>query len=96
MPRVIVTPLAVQGLERCRRFLHEKNPDAVERATQQISAGFRKLEATPELGRPFEGRPEWRELVIPFVGAGYSALYRFVINSLEELGLKRRRLGVWR
>jgi hypothetical protein len=29
------------------------------------------------MGRPFEGEPALRELVIPFGDAGYAALYRF-------------------
>ena len=34
------------------------------------------LERHPEMGRPFSGAPELRELVIPFGETGYVALYR--------------------
>lgn len=36
MPRVIATEGAAQGLERCRRFLAAKAPDAAKRAGQTI------------------------------------------------------------
>lgn len=68
---------AAQGLERCRLFLAEKNPQAARRAGQAIARIFEFLESDPELGRPFDGVPELRELIIEFGDAGYVALYRY-------------------
>ena len=76
MPRVIVTEGAVQGLERCRRFLAEKNPQASRRAGQAIERQFLLLETAPNTGRPLTDLPELRELVIGFGDSGYVALYR--------------------
>jgi plasmid stabilization system protein ParE len=75
VPRIIVTAGAAQGLERCRRFLASKNPPASRRAGQSIERHIALLETSPEAGRPFVARPEWRELIIPFGGSGYVALY---------------------
>jgi len=36
MPRVIITAGAAQGLENCRLFLAEKNPQAAKRAGESI------------------------------------------------------------
>jgi len=77
MPRLILTEGAALGLERCRAFLAEKSPQAAGRAGQAIAAQFRLLEMTPQMGRPFEGEPDLRELVIPFGDGGYVALYHF-------------------
>ena len=77
MPRLILTEGAAFGLERCRAFLADKSPQAAGRAGQAIAAQFRLLEMTPQMGRPFEGEPDLRELVIPFGDAGYVALYHF-------------------
>lgn len=77
MPRVIVTEGAGQGLERCRRFLMEKNPQAAKRAGQAIERQFLLLETSPEIGRPFPEFPELRELMIVFGDSGYVALYRY-------------------
>lgn len=75
MPRLILTPGAVRGLERCRRFLQDKSPAAARRAAAAIARHLSLLESSPEAGRPF-GDPPLRELVIPFGDAGYVALYR--------------------
>ena len=76
MPQVIVTEGAAAGLERCRKFLATKAPDAARRAGQAIERQFLLLETAPDLGRPFPEMPELRELVIAFGDSGYIALYR--------------------
>ncbi|MBN2978909.1 plasmid stabilization protein [Pseudomonas fluorescens] len=77
MPRLIMTATALAGLERCRRFLVEKDRQVARRAAQIISNQLVRLEADPNIGRPFDQLPELRELVIAFGDAGYVALYRF-------------------
>lgn len=76
MPRVIVTERAAHGLERCRRFLAAKTPEAARRAGQAIEQQLLLLESAPDIGRPFPDLPEFRELVIAFGNSGYVALYR--------------------
>ncbi|WP_404297259.1 type II toxin-antitoxin system RelE/ParE family toxin [Halomonas sp.] len=75
MPRVIITEGAADGLERCRRFLAIKAPEAARRAGQAIEQHFQVLEAAPDIGRPFPEMPELRELMIAFGDSGYLALY---------------------
>lgn len=77
MPRVIITQGAALGLERCRQFLAEKNPQAAVRAAQTISHALSLIEQQPNAGKPLDESPELRELIIPFGDAGYAALYRF-------------------
>src|SRR5271170_6359324 len=76
MPRIVVTEGAARGLERCRRALTTKSPQAAQRAAQAITRQFVLLESTPDLGRPFPDVPELRELLIEFGDSGYVALYR--------------------
>jgi len=76
VPQVIVTESAAEGLERCRRFLSVKAPDAARRAGQAIERQFLLLETAPETGRPVSELPELRELVMTFGDSGYVALYR--------------------
>ncbi len=80
MPRVIVTEIAAQGLERCRGFLAAKEPAAARRAAQAIERQILLLETTPDVGRPFPEMPLLRELVIAFGDSGYVALYRHEPN----------------
>nr|WP_301931000.1 type II toxin-antitoxin system RelE/ParE family toxin [Xanthomonas fragariae] len=63
-------------MERCRRFLAAKAPEAAQRAGQAIERQFLLLEKSSDIGRPFPELPELRELVIAFGDSGYVALYR--------------------
>lgn len=77
MPRIVITQGAAKGLERCRLFLLEKNPQASKRAGQAIERQLALLETSPDIGRPLDDIPEIRELLISFGGSGYVALYRY-------------------
>ena len=77
MPRVIITDGAAQGLERCRRFLREKNPLAARRAGQVIAGQFALLESSPNIGNLLDDSSGLRELVIGFGVSGYVGLYRY-------------------
>ena len=74
MPQIIITEDALAGMERCRRFLAEKNPAASRKAAQTIAETLKHLEQNPELGRPFDKTGDLRELLIPFGAAGYVSL----------------------
>jgi plasmid stabilization system protein ParE len=77
VPRVIVTENAAQGLESCRLFLAEKNPQAAKRAGQAIERHFVILKKEPDIGRPLDDLSLLRELIIPFGDSGYVTLYHF-------------------
>ena len=93
MPRLIITAGAVTGLERCRTFLTNKNPSAARNAAGAIKRYFELVTVEPHMGRPLEDLPELRELVIPFGGAGYVALYRFDIlnDTVYVLAFRHQR-----
>ncbi len=82
MPRLVVTEGAAKGLERCRLFLKERNPPAMNRAGEVIEYHLSLLESKPEIGRPLDDQPEYRELIIPFGSSGYVGLYRF--DNVED------------
>ncbi|MBV1775313.1 type II toxin-antitoxin system RelE/ParE family toxin [Burkholderiaceae bacterium DAT-1] len=77
MPRLIVTQGAVNGLERCRRFLQVKSREAAKRAAAVIAQHLSLLESSPDIGRPLSDYLELRELIIAFGDSGYVALYRY-------------------
>lgn len=77
----MVTAGAAAGLERCRRFLANKNTLAARRASEAIARQFTLLETHSEIGRPDLDDPPGRELLIPFGDSGYIALYRFVARE---------------
>ena len=77
LPRVIITPGASAGLNRCRLFLADKNPRTARRAAEAIKKAFALLAEFPEMGQPYPREPGWRELLIAFGDSGYVALYRY-------------------
>lgn len=81
MPRIVITENSAEGLERCRRFLAEKNPHAVTRAAEVIMRSLALLETEPQIGRPLNNLPELRELIIPFGASGYVALYQHEVKT---------------
>jgi plasmid stabilization system protein ParE len=70
--------------------LIEKNPQAAIRAGQAIHQQFTLLESEPEIGRPLDDVPEMRELIIPFGGSGYVALYHLDMSTDSVLILAFR------
>jgi len=93
VPQVIVTEQAAQGLEKCRKFLAKNNPQATNHASQIIQKHLALLVKEPMIGRPLQGEPELRELIIPFGDSGYVTLYNFDPNtdSLVLLAFRHQR-----
>ena len=77
----MITQGAAEGLERCRLFLVDKNPLAAKRAGQAIENQFKLLETPPDIGRPLEDLPDFRELVMAFGESGYVALYHHELET---------------
>jgi plasmid stabilization system protein ParE len=90
LPQIILTAGALAGIERCRKHLLARDPDAAKRAASVIRDHLQVLSGAPMVGRPFPGTPELRELVIPFGRAGYVALYHHDIPSDRVLILAFR------
>jgi plasmid stabilization system protein ParE len=82
MPRLIVTPLALADIARCRNFLHQKSPASARRAINAIRQSFERLTHMPESGRPSH-LTGFRELIIEFGDSGYIA--RYVYRSESDL-----------
>ena len=90
MPRVVITETAALGLERCRRFLAEKDRSVTIKAAQAIEKQFAHLETDPESGRPVKNHLEMRELIISFGNTGYVALYHHSVDTDSVLILAFR------
>lgn len=83
---------ALEGLQRVYVFLAEKNEDAAVAAFKTIRQAALLLENFPESGRPADDlEPEHRELLIPFGGSGYVALYEMRENGILILALKHQK-----
>ena len=92
MPQLIWTPQALQGVQRCHRFLAPKNPDAASRAVRAIREGMQIVAAHPGVGRPPDKMdPEFREWLIPFGDSGYVVLYRVNGDLAVVLAVRHQR-----
>jgi len=93
MPYIVIwTENASQGLERAYLFLAEKSEEAAIAAIKAIREKALLLEQFPNIGRPAEDfEPEYRELLIPFGGAGYVLVYETVGNTVYVLAIKHQK-----
>lgn len=85
--RVRLTLEALEDLKRLQAFLIEKDSAAAARALEAIAASFELLEYSPfSCRKAWPGdRPLLRELVIPFGGTGYVALFEIEGPSLVSI-----------
>ncbi|MDR0827609.1 MAG: type II toxin-antitoxin system RelE/ParE family toxin [Desulfovibrio sp.] len=98
MPYIVNwTENAIAGLERVWLFLAEKNEEAAKAALKSIREKALLLEEFPNAGRPAEDfDPEYRELLIPFGGAGYILIYEVVGDFVCIMALKHQKeAGYW-
>lgn len=77
--KFVFLPEAGEDIERLHRSLSEHNPTAARKAMLAIDDGIRMLLETPLLGPRMEGRPDYRQLFVPF---GKSAcVFRYRIHE---------------
>lgn len=91
MPRVILSPAALEDLQRLREFLRPKSPEAAKRSAKVIVKAIQILSLQAGIGRPAPDLgPECRELPIDFGGSGYLALYRQRGDDIIILALRHQ------
>jgi plasmid stabilization system protein ParE len=71
---ILLSPDAVEDVERLRSFLDHNNPDAARRALASIWTAIERLQEFPELGMPTEDA-EIRQIVVRFGSSGYIVRY---------------------
>jgi len=78
---ILFSSEAISDIERVRKFLDIKNPDAARRAIGAIWAALERVEHFPKIGRPIEdGRI--RQIVVRFGRRGYIVRYRIQPNDV--------------
>lgn len=71
---ILLSPDAVEDVERLRTFLDQSNPDAARRALASIWTAIDRLQEFPNLGMPTEDA-DIRQIVIRFGSSGYIVRY---------------------
>lgn len=73
-------------------FLAEKSEEAAVAAIKAIREKVLLLKQFPNAGRPAEDMEEdYRELLIPFGGAGYVLIYEVKNDIVQVLAIKHQR-----
>lgn len=73
---------AISDLQRLRDFILPHNREAAQRAFRTIRAASAPLMTSPCIGKPVEGMPDCRELIIPFGSSGYVLRYRITGDTV--------------
>lgn len=73
---------AINDLQRLRDFILPHNREAAQRAFGTIRAASEPLMTSPRIGKPVEGMPDCRELIIPFGSSGYVLRYRIAGDTV--------------
>jgi plasmid stabilization system protein ParE len=71
---ILLSPDAVEDVERLREFLDQNNPNAARRALASIWAAIDRLPQFPDLGMPTSDAAI-RQLVVRFGASGYIIRY---------------------
>lgn len=75
--KFVFLPEAEDDIERLHNFLvHQGNPLAAQKAMLAIDEGIQMLLDTPYIGIRMEGRPDYRQLFVPFGKSAYVLRYR--------------------
>jgi toxin ParE1/3/4 len=83
---IIWREVALDGLERARRYIAEHNPSAADRIFEAMLTAVRRLADTPNMGRP--GRVDGtRELVV--TGTPYLVAYAVISDRLHIIAVQQ-------
>jgi plasmid stabilization system protein ParE len=82
---------AARDLDRVAAFLAQANPRAAREAKAAIVAAVLNLSTLADRGRPAAGRPNHRELVVPFGRDGYIVRYRVQADHVVVARIRHSR-----
>jgi plasmid stabilization system protein ParE len=77
---------ALADLDRFAAFLHDRHPDLARIVAAEIRDKARVLSEHPLIGRPIEGRSEFRELILDVLNARY--VFRYATDSRRLVMLR--------
>jgi toxin ParE1/3/4 len=81
---ILLSPDAIEDVERVRAFLDHANPGAARRALALIWTAIERLQDFPALGMPTED-PDIRQIVIRFGASGYIIRYAILHETSDVL-----------
>lgn len=83
---ILLSPDAVEDVERLRLFLDQHSPAAAQRALASIWRAIEQLEEFPNLGMQTEDA-ELRQIVVRFGASGY--IVRYAVLEAQDILITR-------
>lgn len=80
--------LAIVDLQRLKEFISHHNKEAALKAVRHIRAAVMLISLNHQIGKPVEGFPDYREIVIPFGASGYVVRYRIISDAALIIAVK--------
>ncbi|MET4390889.1 plasmid stabilization system protein ParE [Bradyrhizobium sp. F1.4.3] len=81
---ILLSPAALEDIERLRTFLNTANPDAAKRALTLIWKAIDRLPELPALGKPTDDA-DIRQIIVRFGSSGYIVRYAIVPETGDIL-----------
>ena len=91
MRKLVWLESAVDDLARLRKFIAKENPSAAKRAAQAIKESSKNMIEHPEIGKPVDDLPLYRDFVIRFGTGGYILRYRIVSDDIYVVHIRHHR-----
>ena len=91
MRELIWLDSAVTDLMRLREFIAAHNPQAAKSAAETIKTAAKKLQNLPNIGKPAEDLPSYRDLKIRFGAAGYVMRYKIHQDNIYIVHIRHYR-----
>jgi len=91
MPQIILSAKAIRDLQRFRNYLRQFNEDAAQKAAVAIIETTNLLLTAPNLGKPLEDMPEYRQLIARFGAGTYTICYRLDFDRVIIVAIKHSR-----
>jgi plasmid stabilization system protein ParE len=92
---IVLSPDAIEDIERLRSFLEQKSRDAAQRAMAAIFAAIEPLIEFPDLGMSTRDA-DIRQIVIRFGASGYIVRYAVMAQSKDLARSRDTRLETLR
>jgi plasmid stabilization system protein ParE len=88
MPQIILSAKAIRDLQRFRNYLLQFNEDAAQKAAVAIIETTNLLLTAPNLGKPLEDMPEYRQLITKFGAGIFTICYRLDFDRIIIVTIK--------
>lgn len=88
MSQIILSAKALRDLQRFRSYLLQFNEDAAQKAAVTILETTNLLLTAPNMGKPLEDMPEYRQLIARFGAGTFTICYRLDFDSIIIVAIK--------